>query len=325
MLITEYATSVLILALILDRVIGDPDWLWSTFRHPVKLFGSAIDWCDRRLNDPAASDLKRRRNGLTSMVALTIAAAAAGTALTLAFQTITIGWALETLIVTVLLAQKSLLDHVRDVVRALREDGVPAGRKAVSRIVGRDVSAMTRSDICRAAIESAAENFSDGTIAPAFWYLVCGLPGLLVYKMVNTADSMIGHRNETYLQFGYGAAKLDDLLNYIPARVTAGLIVLVAPFQGSTMADTVRVTLADANEHVSPNAGWPEAAMAGAIHTALGGPRSYKGQPLHAPWLNAAGEHDLTHIHVQAATNVIDTAWLIVLIAIAAFQVLVFF
>jgi adenosylcobinamide-phosphate synthase len=239
----------------------------------------------------------------------------------LLFNAVIYGWVLETLIVAVLLAQKSLLDHVHRVVVALRENGVPAGREAVAMIVGRDVARMERSDIARAAVESSAENFSDGTIAPAFWYLVCGLPGLLVYKIVNTADSMIGHRNDTYLQFGFAAARLDDVLNYIPARLSAALIALVAPLQGGSTFDTAATIARDASSHASPNAGWPETAVAGALDIALGGPRSYGDERLHAPWLNGEGEHDISGTHIEAATNLIETAWFAALIALAATQI----
>lgn len=321
MLVSEHAISVLILALILDRILGDPDWLWSSIKHPVTVFGNAIGWFDTGLNRPEATDSVRRRNGFISIGVLVIAAALSGTILTLLFDAVIYGWVLETVLVAVLLAQKSLLDHVRRVAQALRDEGVPAGRKAVSMIVGRDVAKMDRSDISRAAIESTAENFSDGTISPAFWYLVGGLPGLLVYKIVNTADSMIGHRNETYLQFGFAAARLDDILNYVPARISAALIALVAPVQDGSTIYAVDIISRDASSHASPNAGWPETAIAGAMDIALGGPRSYGSEYLNAPWLNADGEHDLSSIHIDAATSLIETAWFLVLIALTATQI----
>ncbi len=321
MLVTHYAVSALILAMIIDRILGDPDWLWSAIRHPVVVFGNAIGMLDRKLNRPDLPDDRRRRNGFVALAILTGGSALAGLGLATAFQAVHFGWIAETALVAVLLAQKSMLDHLSPVISALRDGDIASARQAVSRIVGRNVEQLGQSGISRAAIESAAENFSDGVIAPAFWYLVLGLPGLLVYKMVNTADSMIGHRDEPYLQFGFAAARLDDFLNFVPARLAALLITLVAPFQGGSVFDTALVVARDASSHASPNAGWPEAAMAGAIDIALGGPRSYGDRTLDAPWLNVDGEHDLSWTDVGAAMHAVETAWFFALIALVATQI----
>ncbi len=322
MLFSDQAISILILALIIDRIIGDPDWLWSRLKHPVVLFGFAIGWLDNTLNRPDMSDPVRRRNGVIAIVGLAAAAVLIGAAITLLTETFSYFAFLETVLVSMLIAQKSLIDHVQTVADRLQQAGVKAGREAVSRIVGRDVNAMQEADISRAAIESAAENFSDGTVAPVLFYLIFGLPGLLVYKLVNTADSMIGHKNENYLQFGFASARLDDFLNYFPARISAGLIALAAPLQGGSLIHAGHIIARDASSHASPNAGWPEAATAAALDIALGGPRSYGNRKLQAPWLNASGERKVSHVHINAALGLIGTAWLFMLIALIAAQLL---
>ena len=209
----------------------------------------------------------------------------------MAFMT---GWALswgggviEVICVTILLAGRSLDEHIRAVAVALG-DNITAARRAVGMIVGRSTDAMQEDAIARAAIETGAENLSDGVFAPAFWFLLTGLPGLIAYKIINTADSMIGYRNARYLAFGSGAARLDDLLNLVPARITALLICLAALFRGRALA-AIRIMLRDGKTHASPNAGWPEAAMAGALDVWLAGPRRYGRRLRHAPRFHETG------------------------------------
>jgi adenosylcobinamide-phosphate synthase len=179
-------------------------------------------------------------------------------------------------------------------------------------IVGRDVAALDESAVSRAAIESAAENFSDGVVAPVFWFLLAGLPGIVAYKLVNTADSMIGYRNEKYLEFGWAAARLDDVMNYFPARISAGLIAFAT---GS--AEAIKVVRADARQHRSPNAGWPEAAMAGALGVALSGPRVYAGQLTDDSFVNKAGRTDLGAADIARAVRVLWQAWALMLAGLA--------
>ncbi len=212
----EINLLILFLALLADRYFGDPEWLWAKIPHPVVIFGRAIDFADKRFNKPANSDYERRRNGLITMLGLLALAAAVGFFVDLALRTISpFGELIEALIVAVFLAQKSLGDHVTRVAVALREEGIVGARKAVSMIVGRDSEVLDDAAVSRAAIESLAENTSDGIIAPAFWYALFGLPGLLAYKVLNTADSMIGHMNDRHRDFGRFAAKLDDVANWI--------------------------------------------------------------------------------------------------------------
>jgi len=213
-----------------------------------------------------------------------------------------IGWVgslVEIFVVFVLLAQKSLSDHVCAVADGLRENGLEGGREEVGMIVGRDPAMLDKSGICRASIESLAENFSDGVVAPAFWYAIFGLPGIIVYKMINTADSMIAYQNEKYLWFGRVAAQIDDLANWLPARMSAVLIAM-----GSASFHGLKVAFQDSGLHRSPNAGWPEGAMAGASGLALGGPRIYPHETVQQSWLNGAGKRDLDASDIETTLGV---------------------
>jgi len=227
----EIKLIILALALVLDRVVGDPPQLWQKVPHPVVLFGKAISWGEKRLNDHSLSVNALRSNGMWLIIGLVISCVVVGLALDYLLPYLgTAGALVEITIVAVFLAQKSLADHVRAVASGLREEGIEGGRKAVSMIVGRNPDQLDEGGISRAAIESLSENASDGIVAPAFWFLVGGLPGLFAYKLINTADSMIGHLNDRYRHFGRFAARLDDVANYIPARLTGLLTAIAAAF-----------------------------------------------------------------------------------------------
>jgi adenosylcobinamide-phosphate synthase len=287
--------GMLLAALLLDAALGEPKWLWSRLPHPAVAMGRIIGWCDGRFNNAT------RAGGVLVMVGLVAGAGLLG----LGIAALPLGWIWSTLIAAMVLAQQSLVTHVRAVADGLRY-GPGEGCRAVAMIVGRDTSGLDGPGVARAAIESAAENFSDGVIAPAFWFLIAGLPGILIYKLVNTADSMIGYRTPRHEEFGWAAAKLDDVLNWIPARLTSGLIAL-ACWSGRA----VDVTQQDARLHRSPNAGWPEAAMAGVLDVALAGPRSYHGQRRDFPWVNAGGSRDIGVTEIEAAIAVLWRVWLV--------------
>jgi adenosylcobinamide-phosphate synthase len=302
---------ILFLALLADRYFGDPDWLWERIPHPVVLFGKAINFVDQRFNKPTNSDYERRRDGFLAMLGLLVLAAAVGWLVHVALRTISpLGELIEALIVAVFLAQRSLADHVSRVANALRDEGIIGARRAVSMIVGRDPEVLDDAGVSRAAIESLAENTSDGIIAPAFWYALLGLPGLLAYKLLNTSDSMIGHLNDRHRDFGRFAAKLDDVANWVPARLT-GLLISGAAWivHGYDAAlRSFNVMMRDARLHRSPNAGWPEAAMAGAIEVALAGPRVYGGVTANEPMLNGAGRRDVGAENIEDALNIFSVA-----------------
>ncbi|WP_170608433.1 adenosylcobinamide-phosphate synthase CbiB [Ruegeria arenilitoris] len=283
----------LICAMCLDAIVGEPDWLWSRIRHPAILIGAGIEWLDRKLNLGA----QRRAKGLLALTLLVVGSLILGKLLSL------LGPAIEIIVCAILLAQKSLVIHVRDVAVGL-STSLPAGRAKVAMIVSRDTQDMTEAQVARSAIESAAENLSDGVIAPAFWFLIAGLPGLIVYKAVNTADSMIGYRNETYRDFGWAAARFDDLLNLIPARLTCVLIVALS----RRWAFWCQI-VADARGHISPNAGWPEAAMARALNVALAGPRSYDGKLRDLAWVNGDANREIGATEVFRACDMLWKVW----------------
>lgn len=263
-----------LLALILERLVGYPQPLFAAVGHPVSWIGGLISFLDRHLNVGG----HRRVKGLLTAAILALFAAVVGIALSQLARGIPGGWIAEALIASTLFAQKELGRSVGAVASAL-ERGLEAGRQAVSHIVGRDVADLDKAAVSRAAVETLAESTSDGVVAPLFWLLVGGLPGMLVYKAVNTADSMIGHRTPRYLEFGWASARLDDLLNLIPARLTALLVAVAAVMvRGADARSALRMALRDARKHQSPNAGWPEAAFAGALDFQLGGPRAYAGE-----------------------------------------------
>lgn len=298
-------TAVLLLpALVLDAIMGDPPALWSRVAHPIVLLGRLIGWLEGRLNRGA----RRRTRGVLALAVLMTVAGLVSTVPMLLPQ----GWVVEIALAAVLLAHRALVDHVRAVAAGLRQ-GLDQGRAAVSRIVGRDPAALDAAGVGRAAIESAAENFSDGVVAPAFWFAVGGLPGIVLYKAVNTADSMIGYRTERHREFGWAAARLDDLVNLIPARLAGVLFCLVG---GGARA--FRVMQLDAPGHRSPNAGWPEAAMAASLGVALAGPRGYAGEgTVAAPYINGSGRRAVTPEDIDAACTLLWRAWSAVL-ALAA-------
>lgn len=288
------SAGLLLAAMALDAAMGEPRVIWSRWPHPAVLMGRVIGWADQRFNDGSA----RRAKGAAVMAALVLATGALGHLI----AEIPDFGLLEVVIAAILLAQRSLVDHVRAVGDALRLS-LGQGRRAVSMIVGRDTAAMDEPAVARAAIESAAENLSDGVIAPAFWFLIGGLPGILIYKIANTADSMIGHRTSRHEEFGWAAARFDDLLNLIPARLTAALIALAHGWFDA------RPILRDAPLHRSPNAGWPEAAMAVVLNVALSGPRSYHGEMRSFPWVWPEGRRDIGADSVDAACGALWRAW----------------
>ena len=276
-------------ALLIEAALGYPDALFRAIRHPVVWAGTLIAALDRRWNRPALSAAARRRNGVAA-VAVLVLAATLPAGLVQAVLLALLPWAaaipLLALLAASLPAQRSLEQHVRAVAEGLERGGLPAGRAAVSRIVGRDPERLDEAGVARAAIESLAENFSDGVVAPALWCGLLGLPGACLYKAVNTADSMIGHRTPRHEAFGWAAARLDDLINLPASRLTAlWLLLAAALLPGADPAGAWRAVRRDARRHRSPNAGWPEAAMAGALGLRLAGPRIYGSVRVEDGWM----------------------------------------
>jgi adenosylcobinamide-phosphate synthase len=266
------------LALLIEALVGYPDRLVGAIGHPVTWMGRLIDWLDASLNHEGTSDASRNVAGAVALAILVAASTAVAYVAERSLLLLPLGIVFAALAASTLIAQRSLYRHVARVAAALEQDGLAGGRAAVARIVGRDPEALDEAGVARAAIESLAENFSDGVVAPVFWMALAGLPGAAAYKAINTADSMIGHRTPRHEAFGFAAARLDDLVNLPASRLSALLIVAAAALTGrAAAADAWRAVARDARHHRSPNAGYPEAAFAGALGLALAGPRVYGG------------------------------------------------
>lgn len=303
----------LVIALAIDAAIGYPDFIYRLIRHPVVWFGAIIAALDRLLNRPAWRNWRRQLAGIATLLVLIAIVGGVAAALSMALRVLPYGWLLEALLAASLIAQRSLHDHVAAVARRLEQDGLTGGRRAVAMIVGRDPESLDEHGVSRAAMESLAENFSDGVVAPAFWLAVGGLPGIALYKAINTADSMIGHRSDKYRSFGWAAARLDDLVNLPASRLAALLLVLAAWF---TTDASPRGALAsverDAGKHRSPNAGWPEAAMAGALGLKLAGPRRYGESWIEDHWMGG-GRAEAEAADIRRALKLYRTACIILL------------
>jgi len=292
---------ILFSAFVLEAAVGYPPWLYARIRHPVVWMGACITLLERNFNHPPFSEALRRLAGVLCMVLLLAV-------------TWVVAFALQPLAIpaiAMLLASRSLFDHVYAVYKAR---DIATGREKLSRIVGRDVASLDQAGITRAAIESLAESFCDGVVAPLFWAACFGLPGIACYKAINTADSMIGHKDDRYRAFGWAAARLDDAANLIPARLSGLLIVLV-----SRSADAWHIMWRDARKHVSPNAGWPEAAMAGALDLQLGGPNRYDGIEHPAATLGSGSRHaGVSHLRRAMRLYLAACGWIGLILLLAA-------
>jgi adenosylcobinamide-phosphate synthase len=265
-------------ALLIEVLVGYPDRLVRSIGHPVSWIGRLISTLDRHCNSDTAKSVQRRALGIIALLLVVSIVAVVAFVLEYSLLLLPFGLVGVGILGSTLIAQWALHEHVADVADALVSSGAEGGRKAVSHVVGRDTEALDEAGIARAAIESLAENFSDGVVAPVLWMLIAGLPGAAVYKAVNTADSMIGHRTSRYQAFGWAAARLDDLVNLPASRLSALLIVAAAAVtKEASASEAWRAVRRDARHHRSPNAGYPEAAMAGALGLALAGPRAYGG------------------------------------------------
>jgi adenosylcobinamide-phosphate synthase len=312
-----------LLALLIEAMVGYPDRLLRAVGHPVIWIGRLIGMFDRLLNHDSASNASRRWAGAIALLVVIIVVAGLALAVERGLLLVPGGIVLVALVASTLLAQRSLYEHVARVAEALEQGGLTAGRAAVAHVVGRDPDALDEAGVARAAIESLAENFSDGVVAPAFWLAVGGLAGGAVYKAINTADSMIGHRTARHEAFGFAAARLDDLVNLPASRLSALLIVAAAAVtRGASPAAAWRAVLRDAPRHRSPNAGYPEAAMAGALGLALAGPRVYSGVEV-ADAVMGNGRWQATAADIRAALALYIRADAILIALVAALALIV--
>lgn len=311
-------------ALVIEAAVGYPDAIYRRIGHPVTWLGGLIAWRERRWNPTAWTFAARRAGGIATLGLLLAVSIGAGIVIqrsALALLGPWLGLAVTAAAASSLLAQRSLYTHVAAVADGLERGGLEDGRKAVSMIVGRDSEALDEAGVSRAAIESLAENFSDGVVAPLFWLVIAGLPGALAYKAINTADSMIGHKSERYGAFGWAAARTDDVVNLPASRLSALWLVLAALFPPRANArEAIRAIARDAGKHRSPNAGWPEAAMAGALGLKLAGPRAYGGKVVDDAF-TGRGRAEATAADIRAALRLYQRACIVQASAVALLAV----
>jgi adenosylcobinamide-phosphate synthase len=309
-----------LVALAIERLVGYPSPILARIGHPVMWMGAVITWLEARLNRPDLPNDRRRLNGVLALSMLLVVTVMPAVLIAWSFDGI-FGWLVQALLASTLLAQKELDRAVEAVAIALRQS-LAAGRTAVSQIVGRDPDRLDEAGVSRAAVETLAESTSDGVIAPLFWLLILGLPGIVAYKAINTADSMIGHLDARYRYFGWAAARLDDVVNWIPARLSAVLIVIAAFFEPhASPSGAWAAARADASKHDSPNAGWPEAAMAGALRFTLGGPRHYDGELVDLPSFGT-GKVALSASDILRALSLYRRTLTVTLVLVAALAIL---
>jgi adenosylcobinamide-phosphate synthase len=309
---------ILIAAFGIEAVLAYPAIVFGAIGHPVSWIGALISALESRLNRPDYSAAIGRAAGIVTVLVVVAISLGVGLALEMATRAVPVlGFVLAVLVVAALIAAGSLDRHVRAVASALRTGGVAGGRQSIAKIVGRDPEALDEAAICRAAIESLAENASDGVTAPALWYLAGGLPGMIAYKAINTADSMIGHMSERYLAFGWAAAKLDDLVNLPASRLTGLMFIAAAAVvPGASASSAWQAFRRDAGLHRSPNAGWPEAAMAGALGLRLAGPRVYDGVMVDDHWMGD-GRAEATVKDIDRALTIYRVAFACALLIVA--------
>ena len=310
------------LALLVERLFGYPKPLYDKIGHPVEWFGTVLKKLEALLYDPQAEPLQARLRGLAVLLALLLIVTIPAVFVASILSTLKFGWIVEALLATALIAQHSLYEHVSAVGKGL-DISLNEGRKAVARIVGRDPAALDESGIVKGALESLAENASDGIVAPVLWYALLGLPGIVAYKAINTADSMIGHKSERYIYFGWAAARLDDLINLPASRLTGFLFAAAAAWNDQERGKLAVLAMwRDAPKHQSPNAGWPESALAASLGVKFGGPRSYEGARVDLPWMGE-GRETLNRDDIRKGLRLYGTA-MTFLLFLAVFLALLF-
>jgi adenosylcobinamide-phosphate synthase len=313
-----------LLALSIEAAFGYPHALLRRIGHPVIWMGALIEFLDRRLNKERDDVVQRRRKGTIALTILLATVVIITTFITHVAGNEFVALIILAILASSLPAQRSLASHIRAVANAL-DVSIDAGREAVAHVVGRDVAALDQAGVARAAIESLAENFSDGVVAPVFWTALFGLPGGAAYKAVNTADSMIGHRTPRHEAFGSAAARLDDLVNWPASRIAAGLIIAAAYVTRGADANAARNAVSrDAKNHTSPNAGWPEAAIAGALGLRLGGRRIYDGIMVEDAFMGD-GRRDANAGDVRRALSLYRRALILQWLALAGLTILAAF
>lgn len=312
-----------LLALLFEAMLGYPERVSRAIGHPVMWMGALIGALDRMLNREDAPPLRRKAAGAVALLVLILVAGGVAYLIQHWLLLLPLGMIPLAILASTLLAQRSLHAHVERVALALEDEGIESARARVSEIVGRDPASLDEAGVARAAIESLAENFSDGVVAPALWMVVGGLPGATIYKAINTADSMIGHHSERYEQFGWASARLDDLVN-LPASRLSALLIMAAAYltPGASAPNAFGAVLRDANRHRSPNAGYPEAAFAGALGLALAGPRYYGGKLVEDVWMGD-GRYAANADDIRAALTLYRRADMVLIGTVALLATLI--
>ncbi len=314
--------ALLLMALALEAYIGEARWVFRFVPHPVVLIGRLIGWLDNKLNREHRPETDRAIRGAFAVLIVVIVTGGVGWVIAWMTRYHHLGWIIEFAGLIALLAGRGLYDAVRRVMTALDAEGLEGGRREVAHIVGRDPLQLDEHGVARAALESLAENFSDAVVGPVFWYVLFGFPGILVYKAVNTLDSMIGHKTPKYRAFGLVAARLDDVLNLIPARLTGLFLIIAAAFTpGASPWGAFKAMLRDAGKHRSPNAGWPEGALAGALGLALAGPRRYHAEIVEDAWMGDGRARVTTKdmrraLYLYVVASLINGVWLAALVVV---------
>jgi len=312
----------LLFGIFIEAYIGEARLIYKFVPHPVVLMGRLIGMLERKLNREKRSNMDRAVRGFITVLVVCTVVGAIGAGIDWASRNHQFGWIIELMLIISLIAQRALFNAVRKVGIALRDGSLEDARGEVSHIVGRDPAQLDSHGVARAAVESLAENFSDGVIAPLFWYVIFGLPGMMVYKAINTMDSMIGYKNERYRAFGFSAARIDDIVNFVPARLTGLLFMLAAIFTPqASPGGALRIMFRDASKHRSVNAGWPEGAVAGALNIAIAGPRRYPDRLVKDPWIGS-GTAQLTHLDIKRALYLYVVAGLIAAAMITGIAIL---
>jgi adenosylcobinamide-phosphate synthase len=315
------SVALALIAMLIELCVGYPEPVLRTIGHPVTWIGWLIDRLDRSFNRASNGPMERRLAGVLALLIVLVLVTSVALVVEHELLRLPFGVFVVGLLASTLLAQRSLSRHVAAVADALEKGGISAGRVAVAHIVGRDTQALDAAGVARAAIESLAENFSDAIVAPVIWMVIGGLPGAALYKAINTADSMIGHRTPRHEAYGWAAARLDDLVNLPASRLSALLLVAAAFLSKDTAAGAAwGAVRRDAARHRSPNAGYPEAAMAGALGLALAGPRLYGGVPVDDA-LMGEGRRDADAADIRRALTLFRRADLILLALIALITV----
>lgn len=307
---------ILFFAMIIDLIVGDPQPIYKRIKHPVTWMANMLMTGEHYLNIKNKGKVALRITGLMWISFCCLFWFIISYLVEYALLEIDHRGILLALVVSIFLAFRSLIDHVNNVKNVLQKNDIKNSRIELAKIVGRSTENLDKTAITRASIESLAENFSDGVIAPAFWFLIGGLPGIVTYKMINTADSMIGNKSDRYIHFGWASAKIDDLANYIPARATAAIFILsTALTKCGSAKNGLKIAIRDNGHHASPNAGWPESAMAGILNVRLGGPRSYaNGSTKDAAWLGDGDEIVITDL--DRAIRITKYSWGLLIISL---------